>query len=289
MVTYQECAEYRKNLVKKLTDELYGPEYTDDETRQCELLNVSPLQLYSTGVLFPQKSLNSQLEDDASRDVEEVSDENSSLDDSPDVEVKLGSKNTPDATDLEEQPLNLANEFSPSAAGITVRASPNIQLMVDVTAGRYKTETVEERHPKAGQEKPDGSRYTDTRIRTRFRRLPITHQIKVNLGASSDGRISPIDIKESDGKLKLHIRIRATIDNKMTVSIVLVNHHKASADASPTFNAAFFQVRMSVMEISGASVFHPIDRAGGVSTNEENGDTGYALQGKTVLCFGPRM
>ena len=265
----REHAEFRRKLLKKMTDELFGPEHTDSETRQRELLDSSPLQLYSTGVLFPQKSVNSQLEEDASRANEEVPDENFSLVDSHEVKVELGSKVTSDATVLEEQPLNLANEFNPPAAGITVKVSPHIQLIVSVTAGRYRTEKVEEKHPKAGQEKTDGSLYPDKRIKDSYRRLPILDQISIDIGASSVARLPPIGIKNTDGKLKLHVRVRTTVDEMMTVSIALVNHSKGSIDAPPAFDAAFFQVCISIREISGAPVFYPIDRVGSTSAGEE--------------------
>lgn len=268
MVSDQEYFEYRRKLLKFMTNELYGPEYTDDDARQRELLDVSPLLLYSTGVLFPQKSVNNQLEDDVSTETYDSSDSDSSLSNSSEVEVRMGSKNTPDVTVLEEQPLNLANEFNPSASGVTVKVSFNVQLLVDISVGRYKTEKSEKNHPKAGQERADGSVYPKTIMVDNYRRVPIIEQVIINVG-SSPKHIAPIDIQNTDGKLKLHVRFRSTKDNRMTVSLVLVNHYRGGADAPPAFNAAFFQVRLSVTEASGAPVFHPIDRAGGVSNDEE--------------------
>ncbi len=269
MATDTEYAEYRSKILKKMTDELFGPENTDSEARQHELIGVSPLQLYSTGVLFPQKLANSQLEDDASGEAADVLEEDSSLEESFDVKVEQGSKNTSDATVLEEQPLNLANEFSPSAAGITVKTSADIQLLVDISTGRYKSEKVEEQHPKAGQERADGTRYPDKRMKDCYRRVPVLDQIAIDLAMFSVEHNSPIEIQGADGKLKLHVRIRPTNDNRVTVSLALVNHQKSVPDTPPAFNAAFFQVGLSVAGASGAPVFHPIDRAGGVSTDEE--------------------
>ena len=269
MPTNKEYAEFRKKLLKKMTDELFGPEHTDDESRQQELLDASPLQLYSTGVLFPQKSVNSQLEDDASKVNAEVSDEDFSFADSSEAKVKLGSKVTSDATVLEEQPLNLANEFNPPAAGITVKVTSNTQLVVEITAGRYTTEKVEEIHPKAGQEKADGSLHPETRIKEKFRRFPIFDPVAIDIGSSTVTNIPPICVQNTDGKLKLHVRTQAAADEKINVSLALVNHNKGSVDAPPRFDAAFFQVGISAKEASGAPVFHPIDRAGGVSAGEE--------------------
>ncbi|TQV87668.1 helicase-related protein [Aliikangiella coralliicola] len=269
MDTNLEHSKYRSKLLKFMTDELFGPEYTDDSKRQHELLEVSPLQLYSTGVLFPQKSINNQLEDDATREKEETPTEDSSLDDTPFVEIKGGGKQTQDATLLEEQPLNLANEFNPSAAGITVKVSSDTKLFVDVNAGRYKTERIEKKHPKAGQEKADGSLFPDTREEINYRRVPIQDQVEIDLAKYPVNSIFLHNIQNTDGMMKLHARIRPEEGNKTSVSLALVNQHKGGVDAPPAFNASFFQVRLSVSEVTGASVFHPIDRAGGVSQDEE--------------------
>lgn len=264
-----EYSNYRNKLLKFMTDELFGPESTDDQLRQCELLEVSPLQLYSTGVLFPQKSVINQLEDDAAVDEDSVPNADSSLDDSPLVEVKQGGKQTRDATSLEEQPLNLANEFSPSAAGITVKVSLGCKILVDIRAGKYKTEKVEKRHPKAGQEKADGSLFPDTSEEANYRRVPIQDQVEIDLTVSLENRVFNHDVKNTDDMLKLNVRIRPEKDNKASISLALINQHKGGADSPPAFNAAFFQVELSVTETNGASVFHPIDRAGGISEDEE--------------------
>ena len=264
-----EYSNYRNRLLKSMTDELFGPEFTDNQLRQCELLEVSPLQLYSTGVLFPQKSVINQLEDDAAEDEEKVLNADSSLDDTPLVEVKQGGKQTSDATSLEEQPLNLANEFSPSAAGITVKASLGFKILVDISAGKYKTEKVEKRHPKAGQEKADGSLFPDTREETNYRRVPIQDKVEIDLTGSLENRVFHHDVKNTDGMLKLNVRIRPEKGNKASISLALINQHKGGSDSPPAFNAVFFQVGLSVTETNGASIFHPIDRAGGVSEDEE--------------------
>ncbi|MEX1221776.1 MAG: helicase-related protein [Idiomarina sp.] len=264
-----EYSNYRNRLLKFMIDELFGPESTDDQLRQSELLEVSPLQLYSTGVLFPQKSVINQLEDDSAEDEKNVPNADSSLDDRPLVEVKQGGKQTSDATSLEEQPLNLANEFSPSAVGITVKASLGFKILVDISAGKYKTEKVEKRHPKAGQEKADGSLFPDTREESNYRRIPIQDKVEIDLTGSLENRTFNHDVKNTDGMLKLNVRIRPEKGNIASISLALINQHKGGANSPPAFNAAFFQVELSVTEANGTSVFHPIDRAGGISEDEE--------------------
>lgn len=60
--------DFRNRVLKSLTDELLGPDPFDSEERRHEVLDVSPLQLYATGVLFPQNSLAEQREDEGAAD-----------------------------------------------------------------------------------------------------------------------------------------------------------------------------------------------------------------------------
>ena len=270
MNTDLEYLNYRNKLQKFMTDELFGPVHTDNPTRQHELLEISPLQLYSTGVLFPQKSVNNQLEDDASRENENLSDVDLPFDDSPvEVEVKQGCKQTREAASLEEQPLNLANEFSPSAAGITIRVSLGIKLLVNVCAGKYQSEKVEASHPYAGTKKADGSVVPGTRIQTKYRRVPIRDMIEIDLSDSLENRVSQHYIKNTDDKLKLYVRIRPEKGHKASVSLALINQYVTEPDAPLVFDTAFFQAELSVNESNGSPVFHPIDRSGGISEDEE--------------------
>ena len=82
-------------------------------------------------------------------------------------------------------------------------------------------------------------------------------------------QFSPIEVKDTDGMLKLHVRTRHSADNNMTVSLVLVNHHKDAPDLAPAYSAAFFQVGFVVKEESNKPIFFPIDREGGTSHDDE--------------------
>ena len=54
---------YRETLVQAMRRELFGPARDDSEDRLNEKLDVSPLQLYGAGILFPRKLRQSVLED----------------------------------------------------------------------------------------------------------------------------------------------------------------------------------------------------------------------------------
>ena len=140
-----EYKAYRETLVQAMRHELFGPARDDSEDRLNEKLDVSPLQLYGVGILFPRKLRQSVLEDIPEVSESDVKDERSSdeieddLDKVPEADDsgnRSASPTSPDAG-IDDQPLNLANEFSPSALGITFRVQGSSRLTVDVSFGTY--------------------------------------------------------------------------------------------------------------------------------------------------------
>jgi len=247
---------FRVRVLKSLCDELLGPGPDDDEARQREVLDVSPLQLYSTGVLFPQNSLAEQREDDGTQDVSGDPGADSAEAEEPKIEVDTSERETPEATELNEEPLNLANEFNPSAAGITVRVTAGIKLVIEIYAGQYESDKAEVAHPRAGQTRADGSVYPETRTVVRYERVPIRDTVTLDSGIEA-AQPEPVPIAGTNEALKLHVRVRHAAAGQMTVSLALVNHRKASGLAAPPFNAAFFQPRITVREAERGPHFFP--------------------------------
>lgn len=280
-----EYERFRARVLKSLTDELLGPEPEDNEARQREVLDVSPLQLYATGVLFPQNSHVEQREDDGTEEISDDPGGDSAEAEEPEIEVDQGELDIPESTEIEEQPLNLANEFNPSAAGITVRVTAGIKLIVEIRAGRYEGEKREMAHPRAGQSKADGSVHPATRTVMRYRRVPIYDTVTVNVG-TEPAQHEPTPIADTNGELKLHVRIRRAAGGLMTVSLALVNHRQASTLAAPPYNAAFFQPRITVREAGNKAHFHPIDRAGGVSDDRELASLDLLYRSKRSFALG---
>lgn len=285
MADAADYERFRARVLKSLTDELLGPEPEDDDAHQREVLDVSPLQLYATGVLFPQNSRAEQREDDGTAEVSDDPGADSAEAEEPEIEVDQGERDTPESTEIEEPPLNLANEFNPSAAGITVRVTAGIKLTVEIHAGRYEGEKREVPHPRAGQPKADGSVHPATRTVMRYRRVPIHDTVTVDVGAEP-AQPEPVPIVDTNEALKLHVRVRRAASALMTVSLALVNHRKASALAAPPFNTAFFQPRITVRETGNEPHFHPIDRAGGVSDDYELASLDLLYRSKRSFALG---
>ena len=151
----KEFKKARLKLVESLRRELIGPVKGDPDGRRFEELDVSPLQVYGAGILFPRKQLQECLEGGAEADDSEdfVPPGDDEIEDAEDVDLKVddGGKRNPGVTApdsrIEDQPLNLANEFSPSAVGITFRLTGSELLNVDVSFGTYEAIPTSAPHP----------------------------------------------------------------------------------------------------------------------------------------------
>ena len=58
----EDFKKARQKLVDSLRQELIGPAKDDLEGRRSEELDVSPLQVYGAGILFPRRQLQECLE-----------------------------------------------------------------------------------------------------------------------------------------------------------------------------------------------------------------------------------
>ena len=261
---------FRSGLVEDLRRQLLGPISQDSDEDKREVLSISPLQLYATGVLFPQRLPQDLLEDSKDREIAEGSE----ADDSELSNVKLdegksrhGSYADEGLTSIEREPLNLANEFSPSACGISFRLQQPADIIVELSYGTYAPETRSEPHPRAGQVGMDGKPFPATRDILEYRRTHHQHLIPLQI-KNKTGVLKPIDIDHIDSGLKLHVTVRRRSDDSLVVSVMAVNHRNAGLKPAPSNEDAFFQVSLVVRERESNSVFIAIDRDIGGSTDD---------------------
>jgi hypothetical protein len=163
---FADHRNFRASLVQLLRRQVFGPSIGDGDGDLDELLTVSPLQLYATGVLFPQRLVQNLLEEGAEPT---GGVENDSVQgDFTEAEVREGKKASGDISDAdassdEREPLNLANEFSPSACGISFQLEGPTSLVAHVSYGTYFATKATEHHPRAGQAAVDGTVFPETR------------------------------------------------------------------------------------------------------------------------------
>lgn len=260
---------FRNSLVDSTVRQLFGPRSSDSEADQIEVLTISPLQLYATGVLFPQKMSQQNLEDSADQltvvekeTLEEASEQSSVDDGRPRGDASEGGNGSE-----EREPLNLANEFSPSAAGISFSLASPANLRFTASCGTYEATSVVETHPRAGEAGLDGKSFPLTRSLSAWRRLPYSKSVDLRIG-DEIGVLSPT-ILDAQGALSLRITTRRRADGRIVVSAMLINERRATGDVAPSCADVFFQVGLEVTEIGGNPVFMPIDRSVGDAAGDE--------------------
>lgn len=257
MNDFAEYEAFRASLVSGLERQLFGPTGTAEEVLR-ETLTISPLQLYATGVLFPQKLVQELLEDSsdtAGGEGEDIVDEE--LDPVPDVQIRASRSDEADSTSPEREPLNLANEFSPSAAGLSFRIAEPHRLKFRVTYGTYRQVKVTEPHPRAGAIGMDGTPFPATREVPGYQREHHDREFEVEI-PKSRGALPPQNV--DDAGLKLHITVRQRSDRSIVVSAMLVNRLPSRGGKSPAVEDVYFQIGLSAREVSDRAVFLPIDR-----------------------------
>jgi hypothetical protein len=258
---FRDHRSFRDYMARDLRRQLFGPAPEDGDEDNNEVLTVSPLQLYATGVLFPQKTVQALLEDSVQADAGDAS-----LDaggDLQDLEIKQGRRSGGGASDdgastAEREPLNLANEFSPSACGISCRVIQPAKLIVDVTFGMYTPTKHVEARDRGGQIGIDGQLIPPTREIPAYQRKAHRRQIPIEIDGNF-GKISANPIDPSDTELKLHVTARRGRENSVIVSAMIVNH-KAVGKAPPANDDCYFQVAMKITSADLEAIFLPIDR-----------------------------
>lgn len=262
---------FRDRMVEELKRELFGPCPLHSEDVKTEVLEDSPLQLYSTGVLFPQKMRQNLLEDnsEAGGETENEEDQDDEPAEVPNVSAgKGGGSNTDDGGAPEAQPLNLANEFSPSAVGISFCIGQPVELQVQINLGIYKQETHSVRHHYAGKQMADGTPYPATKEIRVFVRKAIKEIIPIAI-PSQPTVMNPIKIPGTNEKLCIHPTIRLRSNNSIIVSLMAVNENLCANSLGPNVEQTFFQVEFKVSTVDGRPIFLPIDHDTGHTKNDD--------------------
>ena len=146
---------FRDELIDALERELVGPglpphDYEGNPGQPfIEALEESPTQRYSAGVLFPQQQAINETDDQsdsAGPEVLESIDEElptDPLEGEPTAEPKLEGVSGDSLTDAYDQTVRLANEFYPSAIGLSCLCDKHAgDLMIRVSAARYESGVV---------------------------------------------------------------------------------------------------------------------------------------------------
>ena len=272
-----ETRAVREHIVDFLRREIVGPSpgYPAVQINGEEILRPQdpPRQRYGAGILFPGRArLFSQEEsgpaedaegDAASPDADEILDDTETIG----IEGVDGTREIPPETESE---VTLANEFLPSAMGISALVELSDLLRVEVKAASYDHEELqwETRRDR------DGRQY----FPKAWWRRPISCQLNLTaeelLGDRTVTLRKPLLEDEGNATLILHVVSRpyagsAKPDRTRLVTLTLVNC-RTSGNRAPANQECFFQCGFSVSSANGEANFIPYpERLGADEDSEE--------------------
>ncbi|QDV68100.1 hypothetical protein Poly24_18070 [Rosistilla carotiformis] len=249
---------FRDELIQALERELVGPglpphDYeANPNQRYVERLEESPTQRYSAGVLFPQQQVINEHDDQGdTEDADEASGSGEEIPTEP-LEGDPGSEPRRDGgsgdslTDAYDQTVRLANEFYPSAIGLSCLCDGDAgDLVIRVSAARYESGTV----PYVA-ETENGPQ---TRERQEWRRIQIEIPDQtLSVPASSQQAPWERNLVES---LIVKGMFRHRGDGSVLLTLSLLNDHQSGRDSRIRAADCFFQVSVSIQSAGGKPVF----------------------------------
>ena len=262
----------REQIIDFLRREIVGPDPIPplvQENGEEILEKDSPTVRYGAGVLFPIQTPTRESErEDAGETAESVGveileaeileDENQS-----EPEKTVGGAIDVSTDETTEEAVGLANSFKPSAMGVSFLAEiSDNDLIVEITAGKYKTETV----------------VVESREHRRYPRTAISSTITLKADelkgdAMQTFRRNVLDTEGNKTGLELFVLSRPESVGKdgaecrlMTISII--NKNVAAGDRFVT-DKCFFQVSFTVKSSDGKACFIEYPEKKGESLDDE--------------------
>lgn len=244
-MTYEET--FRQELIEALRRELVGPDFPPHGTEVAEgetyveLLQESPTQRYSAGVLFPQSQAINEVDN---ADQDELGEEVVN-DEIPEIQVEeqagdidRDGRINDRIADAYDETIRMANEFFPSAIGLTFLTEyPKDGLVIKARASIYESQA-----PTDPGSKLREWRRSELDIKPFILKFPTTtHQ----------------DMQEF--KLAEHLRFRGIYhirnDGSFVVTVSMMNTRTASSSKPPSGADCFFQVEFHVSDPEQRFIF----------------------------------
>lgn len=237
-MTYEEI--FRQELIDALRRELIGPdspphgtETVDGET-YVEILQESPTQRYSAGVLFPQSQPINEVDNvDQSEAIDE-----SAVENTPEIQVEeqaddisRDGRMNDQLTDAYDETIRMANEFFPSALGLTFLTEYSEEgFVISPGASVYKSQAPSD--PKSKLREWRRSELTINPIALRF----------------PDTTIYDMQEFELAENLRLRAIYRRRNDGSYLVTVSMLNTKVSSSLKPPSGADCFFQVEFDVFD-----------------------------------------
>lgn len=247
-MTHEEI--FRQELIAALRRELVGPDLPPHGTEipagesWTEVLQESPIQRYSAGVLFPQSQPINEVEN--ADDSNAANPEGAGADDEPpeipvEEQVEEAARDgrlSDQLADAYDETIRMANEFLPAAMGLTfITDHPKDGLVIKASAARYESQAP-----------------TDPASKLReWRRIPLEiAPVELRFPSTTSH-----DMQEFELAPRLHLRAiyRRRNDGSFLVTVSMLNTTLAASDKPPSGSDCFFQVGFEVADPQQRFVF----------------------------------
>jgi hypothetical protein len=242
--------EVRSEIIEFLRRELIGPDpgFPAQQLNGQEILQPQdpPRLRYSAGLLFPRKATVAIAETATEAEIESQGSEVSEGDELQNEDIGLGDPRADDRGEGEvptDQEVNRANEYLPSAMGISALLRLPGKLTAHIRCARYERTSV----PGLGRPDKDG------KWQDHWFRLPIDATVDIDCSDFVPARPVvkefPITADRADTFLRLHVFSRPHIRSKSQYSERIITftllNNKTAAAQRPRDDECFFQCSLA--------------------------------------------
>ncbi len=275
-----ETLSARKFIVDFLRKEIVGPSpgFPAIQLDGQEILRPQdpPRQRYSAGILFPMRAQVTGQEETGAEEIANLEAESPEpdriMEDTNDTDTfdmaESASTENPPETDRE---VSLANEYLPSAMGLSALLEITESIQVDIQVGIYQHQELQ-----SIRKKQTGSHYWNSYTKGWWR-VPVTHTIKLSAAELLGNRLisfeRPVHKEDEKTVLSLHIVSRPyqqSPEFKQTrlITFTLINRRRSEGH-TPHNSECFFQCSFSVVATDGNACFRSYPEKATQKTNPE--------------------
>jgi len=283
--------DIRDEIVEAVIREIIGPSpnhnYIDEESGEEILLasvHGSPKSRYGAGMLYPQQSVNNEVENSLNQD--EINfDEDIPVTENAEIEERNRNSSITEKGGNDEEPVGLANQYLPSAMGFTIRlksGESDDQINLEIKSAYYekgKGQIAKKRLDSNDEiitPESNGSPFlTDYWIRRPIKQeiIPIRIYEIFNDGKKSYDKVLKKFIDDSNW-LKLRIFNRTTNQDKdegfLTYTFVLINEAVSTTDDSINSNKILYQNELALSTDNSELIVPYREKNSSTDTDEES-------------------
>ncbi len=243
-------AEIRNELHEWLNRTYLGPFNVNNkgEPDNEEIVNFSPKDLYTTGILYPQQESDEDIFIDTDEDFMDTDTVNNVYDENTDDNADAIKKQKLKAIDDDEEELRLTTEFNPSSIAISFLVPKNSVFSIYSHFGKYINlkETTSVAFKRAHHE-------IHSSIKLGSEGFKITEGPLEGWSKSGNGKYLVFNSTDSGAKLKVVARAvsNSISETSSIVTVSLINDRKVARQEVKKVSSCLFQPKIKVSSVEG--------------------------------------